>query len=87
MALTKRIELKNNFGELSFFPNCYIKVATVSGNKDSIACCVNFQKNEGGQFLDSQSFTFTPSMTGSNFIAQAYEHLKTLPEFDGATDC
>ena len=87
MALTKRIELKNNFGELSFFPNCYIKVATVSGNKDSISCCVNFQKDKDEQFLDSRSFTFTPSMSGGNFIAQAYAHLKTLPEFAGATDC
>jgi hypothetical protein len=87
MALTKKIELKNNFSEVSVFPNCYIKVATVSGNKDSISCCVNFQKNEGGQFLDSQSFTFAPSMTNGNFIAQAYAHLKTLPEFAGATDC
>jgi hypothetical protein len=26
-------------------------------------------------------------VTGANPIAQAYEHLKTLPEFAGATDC
>ena len=87
MALTKKIELKNNFSEVSVFPNCYIKVATVSGNKDSISCSVNFSKEKDGQFLNSQSFSFTPSMTGSNFIKQSYEHLKTLDEFEGATDC
>lgn len=87
MALTKRIELKNNFEETSIFLECYIKVMTVSGNKNSISCCINFQKDKDGQFLDSQSFTFTPSMSGGNFIAQAYEHLKTLSEFAGATDC
>jgi len=26
-------------------------------------------------------------IAGKNPIAQAYEHLKTLPEFAGATDC
>jgi hypothetical protein len=30
---------------------------------------------------------FFPSLEGNNFIAQAYEHLKTLPEFEGAEDC
>jgi hypothetical protein len=87
MALTKKIELSNNFGEVSVFPNCYIKVMTVSGNKNSISCCVNFQKDKDGQFLDSQSFTFAPSMTNGNFIKQSYDYLKNLPEFEGATDC
>jgi hypothetical protein len=29
----------------------------------------------------------TYNIAGSNPIKQAYEHLKTLPEFAGATDC
>jgi hypothetical protein len=32
-------------------------------------------------------YSFAPDLNGKNFIAQAYEHLKTLPEFAGATDC
>jgi hypothetical protein len=30
---------------------------------------------------------FTHNLAGKNFIAQAYDHMKTLPEFAGATDC
>jgi hypothetical protein len=32
-------------------------------------------------------YKFAPNLDGANFIKQAYEHLKTLPEFSGATDC
>ena len=39
------------------------------------------------QFI-SESLEVAPyALTGANPIAQAYEHLKTLPEFAGATDC
>jgi hypothetical protein len=34
-----------------------------------------------------KQFVFAPNLDGPNFIKQAYEHLKTLPEFDGAVDC
>jgi hypothetical protein len=37
--------------------------------------------------IASEQYSFVPEMKNSNFIAQAYEHLKTLPEFAGATDC
>jgi hypothetical protein len=32
-------------------------------------------------------FTASVSDGAENFIKQAYAHLKTLPEFAGATDC
>jgi hypothetical protein len=36
----------------------------------------------------SESIFYAPyELTGANPIAQAYEHLKTLPEFAGAIDC
>lgn len=36
----------------------------------------------------SESIFYAPyELIGTNPIAQAYEHLKTLPEFKGATDC
>ena len=36
-----------------------------------------------------QNRAFRPSVEegAENFIKQAYEYLKTLPEFEGATDC
>jgi hypothetical protein len=41
----------------------------------------------GGEFVATQHHSFVPSMGGKNFFAQAYDHLKTLPEFNGALDC
>jgi hypothetical protein len=36
----------------------------------------------------AETFHFCPyDLNGDNPIAQAYNYLKTLPEFDGATDC
>ncbi len=35
----------------------------------------------------SQDHYFAPELDRENFIKQAYEHLKTLPEFEGAEDC
>ena len=66
--------------------SAYIKVVSVDGDKTRINAIVSF---EG----DTQKFTKQYQMpvsvdTGSaNFIAQAYEHLKTLPEFTDAVDC
>jgi len=37
--------------------------------------------------FQEQSLSCAYSLTGENPIKQAYEHLKTLPEFVGATDC
>jgi hypothetical protein len=34
-----------------------------------------------------KQYSFVPNLNGANFIAQAYAHLKTLPEFAGAIDC
>jgi hypothetical protein len=45
------------------------------------------QNQEIDSVFDSCVYNFVPSLEGANFIAQAYEYLKTLPEFKGATDC
>lgn len=67
--------------------NCYVKVQSVSGTKNSVQAVVTFSANSEQEPLDSMLEIFTPSMDGGNFIAQAYAHLKTLPEFAGAVDC
>jgi hypothetical protein len=76
---------------------CYVKVTSYSskggkvGSGESKAIApINFDVsivNEAGQQA-SQSFEFTPSVevAAENFIKQAYEHLKTLPEFADAVD-
>ncbi len=37
--------------------------------------------------LSAKTYSFDYDLHGSNVIAQAYEYLKTLKEFEGATDC
>lgn len=64
---------------------CYIKVETVGGNKTEQLVNVSI-KNDGG-LTKNFSCSFQPDMNGDNFIAQAYRHLKTLPDFANAEDC
>lgn len=87
MALKKQITLKSNFGDDVFFNNAYVKVGSLHGDKNSLRIDVNVHRTEGGAVVDRHQFYFSPTLDGKNFIAQAYEHLKTLPEFAGAIDC
>lgn len=68
-------------------PFLYVKVESVSGSKEKVQAFVSFTDESKNQKLFEKQFTFTPSIGAGNFIAQAYTHLKTLPEFAGATDC
>lgn len=66
----------------------YIRVAHITGTKDQITANAVFYKDSGdGEVFKADAHMFKPSMDGGNFIKQAYEHLKTLPEFAGAQDC
>ena len=97
MALRKNIEidgvcvLQTEFGnvktgdkKISFL--AYIKVENVSGSKTEVRASVNFSNDE---ISFSKTYDIPVSVEGSspNFIKQAYEHLKKLPEFEGAVDC
>jgi hypothetical protein len=87
MALKLNLTLKDNFLIDQNFRNSYVKVAQVKANKESAIAIVNFFSEKEGVSLKTENFEFSINLNGSNFIAQAYEHLKTLPEFDGAVDC
>ena len=87
MALNKAMKLNDNFGEQVSFDETYIRVEDVGGTKHNVAVTANIYKANGGPFLFLFRTNFAPNMDGDNFIKQAYEHLKTLPEFAGATDC
>jgi hypothetical protein len=65
----------------------YIKVVAVSGDKAGVRASVTFTDETANEQLMRKDYNFAPSMDGGNFIAQAYLHLKSLPEFDGAVDC
>jgi hypothetical protein len=70
--------------QISF--SAYIKVEEISGNKSEIYATVSFS---GDAFEFKKQFEIPVSVEASaaNFVAQAYVHLKTLPEFAGAVDC
>jgi hypothetical protein len=84
MALKKHHEV-NFHGKNVLFENCYFKVCQVAGTKQGVVASVDGLHSDS--VVSHKEYVFTPSMDGKNFIAQAYEHLKTLPEFSGATDC
>lgn len=86
MALNKNTKFKG-----ITVPSAYIRVNNFSGNKDSIAFNVGFygSTDENGQreMFDQKAYQCAYTLNGSNAVKQAYEHLKTLPEFVGAVDC
>lgn len=75
-----------SIGEQSVSINAYIKVLSLNGGKEQLRILVGFSE---GQKQFAKHYSFAPSVESgaSNFIAQAYEYLKTLPEFAGAFDC
>lgn len=81
--------LKTSFGEFllqdkEIEKSCYIKVESVNSTKTNASAVVSYTSDIGKM---QQVFKFQVTLDGKNFIAQAYEHLKTLPEFVGAEDC
>ncbi len=87
MALKKQITLKNNFGDDVTFNEAYVKVENLIGNKSQLRIDVSILKRQNEQVVDRKNYLFTPDLNGKNFIAQAYDYMKTLPEWSGAIDC
>ena len=86
MALQKDIVVrKDNFEGQLVARNGYWKITDISGNKNGLSISVDAFLTD--VFYERKTSAFTPDLNGTNFIAQAYAHLKTLPEFAGATDC
>jgi hypothetical protein len=67
------------------FEGCCFKVVQVTVSKDKANA--NVHAISDGSTIDQTEYRFNPTLDGKNFIAQAYEYLKTLPEFSGAIDC
>ena len=65
----------------------YLKVAEFSGDKTGIGFSLAFKANAQENSLKHERFNFVPNLDGQNFIAQAYLHLKSLPEFQNSVDC
>jgi hypothetical protein len=54
----------------------------------SLAKVVTYE-NQSGQSIETKEFGFVSNIEDAapNALTQAYEHVKKLPEFAGATDC
>jgi hypothetical protein len=87
MAISKTLKLKDNFGVEVTFENAYVKVVHINGSKEILHAHVCIHNKKDGAQIESKSFAFPLFLDGKNFIAQAYDHIKTLPEFAGASDC
>lgn len=89
MALKKDISLKNNFGEQTKVKDVYIKVSEVLFTKNKAIGKVQFLKaKEDLPFhIDTIVFDASVGVDSKNAIAQGYDYIKTLPDFDGAVDC
>jgi hypothetical protein len=61
-----------------------IRVKQLSATKEKVVAKVFF---DGEKIKYEKIFNFAPNLEGKNFIAQTYEYLKTLPEFEGSVDC
>ena len=88
MALLQSITktLPGFSGELKSHP-LYWKVDRVEANKNNAVAIFNAYDKKDGDAVDGKRIRFDIDLNGENFIKQAYQHIKTLPEFSNAEDC
>lgn len=85
MALQKSIQFKTAYGDI-MVNDVYIKVMNVVASKQDGVANLRYSKSKDGNVLKESRVDFPVELDGKNFIAQAYEHIKTLPEFSQAID-
>jgi hypothetical protein len=67
--------------------NQYCRVENFGGAKNQLVFVLRgYENSDAEQVVSEKGFVFKPNGEG-RWDAQAYSHLKTLPEFAGATDC
>jgi len=70
-------------------PDCYWKITKLRGDKNRIEFYLGVfrdkEKADAGIIINEFLYEFVPDLESSdNFIAQAYNYLKTLPNFENA---
>lgn len=76
--------VENGTQQVSF--SAYVKVISITGDKNQVAASVHFF-GDVAQFTKQYQIPVSVESGAPNFIEQVYKHLKTLPEFAGAEDC
>ena len=88
MALRKTMQFANSIDQVQSIENAHIRVDSLNGGKTYLGAVVGVYKSpESKNPIKTVGYWFEPKLDGKNFIAQSYDHLKTLPEFAGAVDC
>ncbi|WP_345880351.1 hypothetical protein [Shewanella algae] len=68
--------------------DAYWRVIDVSGNKTELLVKMEVRESQDADTtIGLFPFSFEPSNEGGNYIMQAYEHVKKLPQFAEAVDC
>lgn len=84
MALSKTATTVHGFEAV----NAYHRIEKLSVlGKDKVEFHVRSYVDKTKPFFAEQVIEAAYDLNGANPIAQAYEHLKTLPEFTSAEDC
>jgi hypothetical protein len=85
MAIKQDVLLQNGLQAA----NSWIRVSSVNViNKTQAQATINYYASETSDIAyQTKNIDFFYSLSGANVFSQAYHHLKTLPEFDGAVDC
>ncbi len=86
MALQKTLSLPNNLGSTTQIENAYIRVDRSEVTKNTMSTEVGIYESADGKKLKVSFYGSSYNLDGDNPIKQAYQHIKTLPEFTGATD-
>lgn len=81
MALQKSINYKG-----ITVNDCYIRVTRIDGNKTEVSFGLAYSANANAEAFNNETHACSYDVNGENPIKQAYEYLKTLPEFADATD-
>lgn len=64
-----------------------VVMPTISTGKDSLEFGVWYKAGAEHEQFMAANYSAPYDLDGNNPFEQAYEHLKTLPEFKNATDC
>lgn len=86
MAIRKKVQLQNNFGEQSIV-DCYIRVSSVTLHKTSARAVLNLLAADQSRLVDQDAIEFIVDETKPNVLAQTYDNIKTLSKYAGAEDC
>jgi hypothetical protein len=85
MAIKKNFETQFGFTLVwAYHKVLSIKIENKTSMVFSIGIFVSAEKEIPAQTI---SYFCSYDLNGGNALMQAYEHLKTLPEFAGAADC